>query len=237
MTAYVDAVTYGNRDIVFHVYFTTRNSMEIAVHPDTTVVVKAPVNTSKLEIRMRVYRRARWIKKQISYFQQFNPRTPQREYISGETHLYLGRQYRLKVAEANDARVKLTRGYILINCRDKQDTDNVRSHLEEWYLQKARIKFMESVDCCFPDFKHMGFSQPGIHIRRMKTRWGSLSSTSTLTLNRDLIRAPRQCIDYVVTHELCHLQYNDHSRAFYRLLEQLMPDWEKRKHRLELALI
>jgi len=137
MTAYVDAVTYGDRDIDFHVYFTTRNSMEIAVHPDTTVVVKAPVNTSKLEIRMRVYRRARWIKKQISYFQQFNPRTPQRQYISGETHLYLGRQYRLKVAEANDARVKLTRGYILINCRDKQDTDNVRSHLARISHQAA----------------------------------------------------------------------------------------------------
>jgi hypothetical protein len=70
----------------------------------------------------------------------------------------------------------------------------------------------------------------------MRKRWGSLSKGGMLTLNTDLIRAPRECIDYVIIHELCHLKYHDHGSEYYRLLERVMPDWEKRKHKLELAL-
>ena len=71
----------------------------------------------------------------------------------------------------------------------------------------------------------------------MKKRWGSLSKNGTLTVNVDLIRAPKECIDYVVTHELSHLKVNDHSKAFYGFLGRIMPDWQKRKHMLEMALI
>ena len=87
------------------------------------------------------------------------------------------------------------------------------------------------------DFKLPGSTLPRLAIRRMKTRWGSMSPNGTLTLNSDLVRAPRECIEYVVTHELCHLKHRHHDAAFYGLLEQHMPDWEKRKHKLELALV
>lgn len=211
--------------------------MEIAVHPDGRVVVKAPESATGDEIRERVYRRARWIRKQIGYFEQFHPRTPRRRYVSGETHLYLGRQYRLKVSAGEEAGIKLIRGFIYLTCRGRPNPNKVQLLLDEWYLERARTKYAESLGRCFPDFQRMGYAQPTVHIRRMKTRWGSLSSKGTLTLNRELIRAPRDCIDYVVTHELCHLKYQDHSSAFYRLLEQVMPDWKRRKHRLELALV
>jgi len=231
------AIAYGGKEIVFHVQVSDRKTMEIAVHPDSRVVVKAPRGVSEDDIRGRVYRRARWITKQISYFQQFHPRTPHRKYVSGETHLYLGRQYRLKVSAGEGAGVKLARGFFFITCHSEHNPNKVRLLLDEWYLERARSKYAESLGRCFHNFQRMGYSQPIIHIRRMKTRWGSLSSKGTLTLNRTLIRAPRDCIDYVVTHELCHLKHKDHSRGFYRLLEQVMPDWERRKHRLELALV
>ena len=233
----LDAISYGGNEILFHVQISERKTMEIAVHPDCRVVVKAPESATGNEIRRRVYRRARWITKQINYFQQFHPRTTQRRYVSGETHLYLGRQYRLKVSAGEDADIKLIRGFIYSTCRGRPNPNKVQLLLDEWYLERARTKYAESLGRCFPDFQRMGYAQPTVHIRRMKTRWGSLSSKGTLTLNRELIRAPRDCIDYVVTHELCHLKYKDHSSAFYRLLEQVMPDWERVKHRLELALV
>ena len=233
----MDAIVYGGKEIVFHVQVSDRKTMEIAVHPDNSVVVKAPRGVPEDDIRGRVYRRARWIVKQISYFQQFHPRTPRRQYVSGETHLYLGRQYRLKAFSGNAQGVKFARGFLYVTCSGKPNPSRVRLLLNEWYLERARIKYSESLSRRFPDLQCMGYAQPTIHIRRMKTRWGSLSSKGTLTLNRDLIRAPRDCIDYVVTHELCHLKYKDHSSAFYRLLEQVMPDWERRKHMLELALV
>ena len=105
-----------------------------------------------------------------------------------------------------------------------------------WYLDKARIKFSETFERCWPTFEKLGHAPPSIHIRRMKKRWGSLSRNGLLTLNPDLIRAPNECIDYVITHELCHLHCHDHGSEFYVLLERVMPDWEKRKHKLELAL-
>jgi len=233
----LDAIAYGGKEIIFHVQVSDRKTMEIAVHPDRKVVVKVPKGTTEEDIRGRVYRRARWITKQINYFQQFHPRTPHRKYVSGETHLYLGRQYRLKISTGENISVKLARGFIFIACRSEPNPNKVRLLLDEWYLERARAKYTESLSRCYPDFQRMGFALPTIHIRRMKTRWGSLSSKGTLTLNRNLIRAPRDCIDYVVAHELCHLKYKDHSKGFYRLLEQVMPEWERRKHRLELALI
>ena len=74
-------------------------------------------------------------------------------------------------------------------------------------------------------------------IMQLKKRWGSLSKNGTLTLNRDLIKAPKECIEYVIIHELCHLEHHNHGPEFYRLLERSLPDWVKRKHKLEMALI
>jgi len=230
-------LTYGKKNISYRIFYVGRKTLEITVHPDSSVVIKAPLGTDYEEVRRKVAKRARWIKRQLDYFAQFNPRTPQRQYIGGETHLYLGRQYRLKIVTGDKDEIKLTRGYFHVTVKENPAYEKVKKLLEDWYLEKAAEKFSESFDRCWPHFgKHL-LSKPRIRIRRMKKRWGSLSESGTLTLNVDLIRAPKECIDYVVTHELCHMQYHDHSPAFYQLLEKIMPDWEKRKHKMELALV
>ncbi|MDF9408821.1 M48 family metallopeptidase [Pelotomaculum isophthalicicum JI] len=230
-------LTYGKKDISYRVFYVDRKTLEIAVHPDGSVVIKAPLGTEYEEVRKIIVKRARWIKRQLDYFAQFNPRTPQRQYIGGETHLYLGRQYRLKIVTGDKDEIKLTKGYFRVTVKENPAYEKVKKLLEDWYLEKAADKFGESFERCWPHFGKHFLSKPRIRIRRMKKRWGSLSKNGTLTLNADLIRAPKECIDYVVTHELCHLQYHDHSPAFYQLLEKIMPDWEKRKHKMELALV
>ena len=74
-------------------------------------------------------------------------------------------------------------------------------------------------------------------VRTMQSRWGSLSRAGTMTLNVNLVRAPRSSIEYVVTHELCHATHRDHDARFFKLLGRLMPDWKQRKQRLEAALL
>lgn len=170
-------------------------------------------------------------------FRQFEPRTPQRQFIGGETHLYLGRQFRLKVSAGSRDSVKLVRGFFLVEVQDSAGTDKIKILLDMWYAEKAVERFKERVGRCWPYFEKQALAKPRIQVRRMKKRWGSLSRGGLLTLNTDLIRAPKECIDYVITHEFCHLQCHDHSAEFYRLLEKVMPDWEKRKHKLELALV
>lgn len=230
-------INYGKEIISFNILYVSRKTLEIAVHPDGNVVIKAPTGTEYEKVKKKVAKRARWIKRQLDYFRQFEPRTPQRQYIGGETHLYLGKQYRLKIAIGDRDDIKLIRGYFCITVKNNPEYNNVKKLLEDWYLKKAADKFRESYRRCWPYFEKFSLSQPKLQIRRMQKRWGSLSKSGTLTLNTDLVRAPKECIDYVVTHELCHLQHNDHSPDFYRLLDRVMPDWEKRKQKLELVLV
>ena len=231
------SITYGREDIPFDVLFSDRKTLEISVHPDRRVVVKAPPGTDLFSIKTRVIKRARWIKRQLSYFNQFSPRTPARRYVGGESHLYLGRQYRLKIGKSESNQVKLTGGFFRVSVIGKPTPEQVKRLLDRWYAEKAGEKFHEIFASRLKVFERRGTAAPRLAVRRMQTRWGSLSSNGTLTLNVELIRAPKECIEYVIIHELCHLHCNSHDKSFYQLLEKHLPDWQKRKHKLELALV
>ncbi|HAU0840592.1 TPA: M48 family metallopeptidase [Legionella pneumophila] len=230
------SICYGENDIPYQMSFSQRKSLEISVHPDSSVLVKAPFGTDPEDIEIRVKKKARWIKRQIRYFEQFNPRTPDRKYVGGETHLYLGKQYRLKINNDTKNSVKLINGFFLISSRD---TDHVmiKKLLDNWYRQKATLYFTKIFDECWGKFKKMNYIKPTLKIIKLQKRWGSLSKSGTLSLNIDLIKAPKECLEYVVIHELCHLLHHDHSSSFYKALDKLLPDWVQRKLRLEMALI
>jgi predicted metal-dependent hydrolase len=231
------SIQYGLETIPFSIVFADRKNMEISVMPNGSVEVKAPKGSSILEIQTRVTKRARWIRKKLDYFQQFTPKTTQRRHVGGETHLYLGRQYRLKIDVGEKDEIKLTRGFFWITCKKSTSSDRVRILMDRWYYEKACRQFNESLDRCLPSLRRLGVSRPNLQVRKMKYRWGSLSSRGALLLNTDLIRAPKECIDYVVTHELCHIVFRNHNPEFYALLERIMPDWERRKIKLELTLM
>ncbi|MBD2302216.1 M48 family metallopeptidase [Nostoc sp. FACHB-190] len=230
-------INYGDEIIAFEVNFLERKTLDISVHPNQQVIVKAPIDALVEEIDQRVKKHARWILKQQQYFSQFEPRTPPRKYISGETHLYLGRQYRLKVEINSQPSVKLRGCYIYVQTPQPHCTETTQQLLENWYLERAQAKFNERLDFCFVNFKRFGQERPNLQIRHLSKRWGSLTANGTIILNRDLIRASSRGIDYVITHELCHLKHPDHSCAFYDLLISIMPDWEKRKLTLEQMLV
>ncbi len=182
--------------------------------------------------------KARWIVRQQRYFKQFEPRGTKREYVSGESHLYLGKRYRLKVHAVDGAAyVRLSGPYLNLYCNDASDDSGRQALLCRWYRNHAERVFGEVLVQVLRHkaFKHI--KPPPLSIRTMKRRWGSCSALGTVSLNVALIRAPRRCIEYVVSHELCHLLIPDHSEAFWRLLRRVMPDWRARKELLEVALI
>jgi predicted metal-dependent hydrolase len=229
-------ITYGQETIHYEVvYLPNRKTLGIEVHPDRRVVVRAPADCSPLVIVDRLQKRARWISRQLSEFDRYRPRTPPRQYLSGETHLYLGRQYRLRITRSDVAMVKLSRGEILIGMPGTASQLKIRAFLQHWYLERARSVYADVLEQCGQHFKKYELAR--ISVREMNTRWGSLSRKGTMTLNSNLIQAPRPCIEYVVIHELCHLVHRDHDARFFKLLTQILPDWEKRKRRLELTLL
>ncbi|MDP2229019.1 MAG: SprT family zinc-dependent metalloprotease [Moraxellaceae bacterium] len=229
-------LTYGADTIRYEVCFlASRQTLTIEVHPDSRVLVRAPLGCPEALVAERVQKRAPWIWRQLAEFERYRPRTPARQYINGESHLYLGRQYRLKLVPGDAATVKLTRGQLLVTLPGEPEPQRVKALLHRWYLDRARAVFTEVLDANLLNFR--GIEQPRLIVRAMQSRWGSLSRTGSMTLNVNLVRAPRPCIEYVVTHELCHIKHRDHDARFFKLLGQVMPDWEQRKQRLEAALL
>ena len=229
-------VGYGKTDIAYELVTTDRKSLEIAVHPDKSVVVKAPAHATPEAVEGKVRKRAGWIRRQIAYFDQFDPRTPERKYVGGESHLYLGRKYRLKIEVAERDGVSLKNGYFRIATISDRP-DHIKRLMDAWYRRRAEEVLPKVFEDCWESFKQGGPVKPHLKLRRMDRRWGSLSRKGNVTLNSNLIRTPKECMEYVVVHELCHLVHHDHGTGFYGLLDRTMPDWKRRKHKLETALI
>jgi predicted metal-dependent hydrolase len=227
---------YGHDTIHYDVRFlASRQTLTIEVHPDSRVLVRAPLGCPDALIVGRMQKRAGWISRQLAEFERYRPRTPARQFINGESHLYLGRQYRLKCVSGDAANVKLQRGLLLVTLPRDPAPARVQSVLHRWYIDRARAVFSEVLRTRLLHFKNI--DHPRLIVRTMQSRWGSLSRAGTMTLNVALVRAPRLCIEYVVTHELCHARFRDHDARFFKLLGQVMPDWEQRKQRLETALL
>lgn len=227
---------FGNKTIAYTLERRARKTLAITVRPDLRIYVRAPIDAEEAAIERVLRKRVMWILQQQRFFAQFLPRTPARQYVSGETHLYLGRQYRLRIRHADQEEVILMGGYIYIFVGETSDRTRIKALLECWYVAHARERFHERLAECLKSIAGWHIATPRLDIRRMAKRWGSCTSSETLALNPDLIRAPRACIDYVIMHELCHLRYPNHSAAFYNLLSSVMPDWQSRKIRLERML-
>ena len=234
MTTDPHGVQYGEHRIEFTIVRRDRTTLEIAVEPDASVVVAAPRAATLAMIGEKVRKRAAWIRRQQRYFIQFLPRTPDRRYVAGETHLYLGRQYRLKVVFAAQATVKLTRGSLVVKTLRPARTEVTRVLVEAWYRERAYLKFSERLEVNLLRFPAPeDFHPKSLIVRQLRQRWGSMSPASRLLLNRRLIEAPTDSIDYVITHELCHIAVPHHGPEFFKLLDRVLPDWPKRKRRLE----
>ncbi len=229
-------VEYGRDRFDYKIIFASRKSLQITVHPNQSILVKAPLDTDMEAIHNRILKRGRWIRKQVQYFQQFDLRGSKRFYVIGETHLYLGKRYRLSHTKSNETKVVLEHGRLHV-FGHSPDPAGIKKQLVKWYRLKAQMYYQAIFEQCWEQFERYGHDKPEIRIRKMVSRWGSLSRSGALTLNADLIKAPKECIEYVILHELCHLEHYNHSSEFYNLLESHLPDWTRRKLKLELALI
>jgi len=231
------AIQFGSKNIDYSVSFSDRKTLGITVTPEMEILVKAPYATSSDEITKKVRKKAPWILKQLSYFLSFEPKTPPRKYVNGESLLYLGRQYRLKVTLAKRNEVKYKGRYIEVYLKGKTKSNaKVKELMETWYRMRAKIKFAEIAEPLIQKFKKYNVEPTNLYIREMPRRWGSCTPRGKIILNPELIKAPKPCIEYVIIHELCHLKYHDHTRKFLELQSKEMPDWEKWKEKLERVL-
>ena len=207
--------------------------IKIKVLPDCSVKVAAPEDSSDDEVLRAAKKRARWIYQQLREFRKQRTHIIPRRYVSGESHYYLGKQYVLKVLIKPDqaAGVKLLRGQLEVNVRE-YTPERVKAAMEAWYKVKAKEVFHKRLDAVLEQALWVG-KRPPLRTLTMQTQWGSCSPNGRITLNPLLVKAPRECIDYVILHELCHIAEHNHSERFYRLMGQVMPNWERVKDKLD----
>jgi hypothetical protein len=233
----MNVIDFGNRKISYNLHRQDRKRMRIVVGPELTVDVFAPANSDEEQIQVAVIKKAAWIAGKLDALERYHPLPAPKKYISGETLVYLGRQYRLKVEQGRSQPAKLIGRFLRVWIEDKSDTRSARKKVDSWYRKRAHEILSRYMERCYAIASRHGVTEPVLLIRTMRRRWGSCSPKGRITINLNLVKAPVHCIEYVIMHELCHLKYHNHSKSFYSLLTRCQPNWRKRKVELDKVVI
>lgn len=212
--------------------YSKRKTLSLYVYRDNRIELRAPARCPVSEIEAFLRSKRDWILRKQAQLQAL-PEPTSFQYCDGELHAFLGDGYRLTLLRGKPLLVEKLRDSIFIRLPDPGDPESVRKALGNWYRNMALVEFPDRLDHCYGSMQHLGMPMPRLKVRKMKARWGSCSSASEICLNSALIQKPLQVIDYVITHELCHLIEFSHGRAFYELMSSIMPDWKQREALLE----
>lgn len=209
-----------------------RKTLSLSVRPDLGITLKCPHGIENERVECFLRKKWFWLEKQLSFFKKYQRRTYQKEYVSGEGFLYLGKQYKLLVKRSNEDKVTMTKGLLMVNTtRSVLDGKYTKKLLGEWYDKKMNQIFHNRYKQIKLRFEYK--AMPKLVIREMQKRWGSFLDKDKIILNPRLIHTSRDCIDYVIAHELCHMRHKNHDKNFYKLLKKQYPKWKKIKDKLE----
>ncbi|TDQ78340.1 M48 family metallopeptidase [Sphingobacterium yanglingense] len=226
--------SYGKRKIEAEILYSNRKTIDLRVFPEGNVLITAPEGTELSTIIERVKPKSKWLMTQLRTFELYRPFTRERLYVPGETHRYLGRQYKLVInrKDKGNTVINLSKGLFTINTA----SDNIEAIIQKFYKSKAEEVFDELLQKLLGQYPQFKVYEITLSHRFMKKRWGSCSMDGKILLNTELVKASKSCIEYVMLHELCHLIEQNHSKQFYALISDLLPNWQKVKEKLERDL-
>lgn len=226
------SIMVGSEKLPYVIVRTSRKTSRLVVDPSGSVEARVPSNRSDESIENFVRSKVRWIIRQQDYFASFRPHDPQRQYISGETIRYLGRQYQLRVKQSEQESAKLIGKHLVIEADTSTISSDVRRVVLDWYRARAADIFHRKASHLLETMAAHGVGEAKITLRWMTRRWGSCTPSKRIILNPLLVINPIDCVEYVIAHEMCHLKVPNHGDEFYRLLSTVMPDWQNRRDRL-----
>jgi len=211
-----------DKDLSIEVVRTKRRKTASIKVIDGAVQAIVPDQLSDGRIEELIQKRTPWIRQKLR--QQSETVIPKsKEYVSGESFTYLGRNCRLKVLSGNNREVKLKGGYLNVSVSKKSKDGDIRNALIEWYEEHALDRLTEKTNRYA---KIMGVSPNSISVRDYKSRWGSCSSKGEISYNWRIIIAPHHIVDYIVVHELCHIKHPNHSPAYWKSVKREISDYE-----------
>jgi predicted metal-dependent hydrolase len=204
-----------------------RRSTEIVIERDGSLSLLAPVAANEQQLAKFVRDKRMWIYRKLSERQLLARHTAGKEFVTGEGFAYLGRNYRLRMVECQDRPLKLLNGRFLL-MRSAQFKG--RDHFIRWYEDHGRIWLRERVDIWA---NRMAVVPGAVNVRNLGSRWGSCGKGNRLNFHWALMTLPRNVIDYIIVHELAHIEAPAHDQKFWRTVERAMPDYRQRKSWLD----
>jgi len=219
---------YGNKKIDFEVIYRDRKTLEIRVEPPDSIQVISPQGLKDEVIKEKVKSKGKWIIKKLIDFKDTGYIPLEREFVNGESFMYLGRNYLLKINIDNDLKrpkVELLDGKLQIYSPTK-DQGILKKALEKWYRKETERIITKRVEF----YRHKFNIEPRqVKIKQQKRRWGSCTPKGDLLFNWRTVMAPSPVIDYIIVHELSHLVHKNHSSKFWKKVESILPDYKDRK--------
>lgn len=225
-------IQFGSAEIPYTLTVRPRRDLLITVHPNLQVAVVAPTEKSIQQIEAKLHDRAAWILRQQLRYRDLHPLPTERRFVSGESHRYLGRQYRLRIRQSLREHVALSRPFLIVETKSSSSASRVETLVKRWYDDRAKMVLPRQLERCLEAHPSLRVSNPTLRIRRMSRRWGSCTPSGVITLSPELMCVPPGCIEYVIVHELCHRKVMNHGPRFERLLSRVLPDWRSRRERL-----
>lgn len=233
MTGFV--LAYGENRIPYQVSYDNNRKSRVAIHvnPDGSVAVNAPHGFSEESIKQAVQKRARWVVGHVSEAKERYAHVRPLEYVSGEQVLYLGRRYMLKVipVDRKPSPARLRGNRLEVETANGLK-DDIKARLRAWYRVRGRDYLSRRIDALAKTLPWVD-APPPFRLLEMSRQWGSCSPSGEIVINPHLVKAPQNCIDYVLIHELAHLKHHDHGPAFWNLLDAHAGEWRKAKHHLD----
>jgi hypothetical protein len=218
-------------DIAVDVVLKDIKNVHLSVYPPTgRVRISAPKHMSLDTIRVFAISKLGWIKQQQKKLRGQVRETP-REYLDRESHYVWGKRYLLKVVEGADARnVQLNHSKMILQVGPGTNHDATQAIVARWYREQVRAAMPELLAKWEPV---MGVKVERVFIQKMKTKWGSCNpATHSIRLNTDLAKKPRECLEYIVVHEMVHLLEPTHNDRFVATMDRLMPQWRSSREHL-----
>lgn len=213
-------------------------NINLRIRPDGCVYVSAPENAEIAAVERFLSAKTEYIQSAKEKFAAQKVPAYEKQYVSGENVTLLGRNLRIQIVKDKAEYVNSDGIYVFIHVRRPDYYNRKKNLLNAWLNEQCSSVFTEIMQQTAKRFAGYGVTMPELRIRNMVSRWGSCQKEKGLiALNRRLIEAPKNCIEYVVTHEFCHLVYPNHSKQFYALLQVMLPDWRESKDLLEKSLI
>jgi len=210
-------------------YSSRRKTLGLTVDRLGELIVHAPEVTDKAELRCWIGHRLLWVNQKLLLKDANHCRERQMQPVSGETISYLGRNYRLRVVTKQEEPLAFDGHWFTLRRRDKSE---IALLLQQWYQDVGQEWFVQRVARWH---RKAGLTPKDIQVKTLGYRWASCSKSGVLRFNWKLLQLPIRLIDYVIVHELIHLKERNHTPAFWRILEEVLPDWQTRKDELAAA--